>query len=208
MNRFKVCCMLVMLYCLPLLTIAQTMQQRLKNIPDSIFPYLSQNVYKDIVNSPLNETATMVNVFGDTLRQKRLTNSDLEFETQNFKVQAKLLVRNLEKDTILCFVKTFFGSAAESEVRFYDKNWCLLPSEKFVDLDTLQLLACPDTMKLSVFENLCSLIEPKMIFIFLSPTEPVLEYEYSLPLLNSEETIKVRAIMCKRKLKWNGEIFN
>ncbi len=115
----------------------------------------------------------------------------------------------IDNDTILCKIDTYNAPAKKSRISFYDLHWQELPAgDKFPSMELAGFISRPDTMNVTEYEELCSLLSPEMISYNYDVNSHTLNINVSTPLLTSEEKQKINAILFKRVLIWRDRRFN
>jgi len=112
----------------------------------------------------------------------------------------EILLTKYQSDTAICFVRTIFGPAEESEVFLYDTRWNKLGEVK---LPEDELVIRPDTMDVQHFETLKLLLEPRMVKASVDKDDDMLNISLTLPLVNEDEKKKLAAILRQRKVKFS-----
>ena len=167
---------------------AQTMRDVIKQMPDSLVPYLKQNArldFIDFIDSGMK--AEVSNELGGKSQLTELTD-DFASLTLNAtsQIQLRLLDCNETIDDarqIICMVRTFGDDIRESTIGFYSVKWRPLPQEERITLP------------------------PYMHFIVLSSQVPELtvQRETSMDVPANEEQKEIdKTLNC---FKWNGEAF-
>ena len=98
-------------------------------------------------------------------------------------------------DNRIATVWTWFGPAPESTLRMFDSEWNELPVSSTFEPTIVR----PDSMTVERFEELKSLLEPRLIELRLSPEDNSVTASYSLSLLSREEKKAVASILRQRK---------
>jgi hypothetical protein len=118
---------------------AQTMRDVIKQMPDSLVPYLKQNArldFIDFVDSGMK--AEVSNDLGGKSQLTELTDDYASFMLNSAsQIQLRLLDVNETIDDarqIICMVRTFGESMRESTLGFYSVTWRPLPTETRITL--------------------------------------------------------------------------
>ena len=118
---------------------AQTMRDVIKQMPDSIVPYLKQNArldFIDFIDSGMK--AEVSNELGGKSQLTELTDDYASFTLNTAsQIQLRLLdVKETIDDAhqIICMVRTFGDDVRESTIGFYSVNWRPLPNEERIVL--------------------------------------------------------------------------
>lgn len=179
------------------------------NMPDSILGSLDRNGRIEMTDfADMHVRATVNNMLGDSCRMDTMTADYLHVAmSKASRIEMRMLP--LESgDSILCMVSTFYGPEPESDVRFYDMQWRLLPTADYMPkLDEDDFLSRPDTMSQSRFKELSDSFDPVMISCRLDAGEPVVKAELSVPMSTSDEKKEINAIRHSVSLKWDGKKF-
>ena len=185
-------------------------------MPDSLVPTLDANMRLEMVElHDMQVKAEVKSLLDSDCVLDTLTSDYLQVATSKAAfVQMKMLPQ-VGGDSILCMVKTFAAPEKESDVRFYRQDWSeITPGQSQMfsigNLSSLpnRLVAKPDTMSESRFEELKLMVEPKMYSAELSIRDNSIIFQLSLPLVSNDEKKHLNAILMQRKFKWNGEMFN
>ena len=157
---------------------AQNMREIWLSMPDSLVPYLNNSLRTEVADyvDMKDMKPEVNNLLDDTTRINRLTNDYMLVRLTNSSV---LEMRKLN-DNRIATVWTWFGPAPESTLRMFDSEWNELPVS-------------------STFEELKSLLEPRLIELRLSPEDNSVTASYSLSLLSREEKKAVASILRQRK---------
>ena len=118
---------------------AQTMRDVIKQMPDSLVPYLKQNArldFIDFIDSGMK--AEVSNELGGKSQLTELTDDFASFTLNAVsQIQLRLLDVNEPIDDarqIVCMVRTFGGGMRESTIGFYSVKWQPLPEEERISL--------------------------------------------------------------------------
>ena len=167
---------------------AQTMRDVIKQMPDSLVPYLKHNArldFIDFIDSGMK--AEVSNEFGGKSQLNECTD-DYALLTLNPSSQIQLRLLDVEETIddarqIVCMVRTFGDDIRESSIGFYSMKWRPLPLEGRIALP------------------------PYMHHILLSPKaqELTIERETSLDIPANEEQKPMEKMLIP--FKWNGKVF-
>jgi len=187
---------------------AKSMKDLLVSMPDSLVPYLDQNLRQEMPElQEMGVKADVKNLLGENSVMDTLTADFLQIRMSKLStLQAKRLPAETG-DSLLCVVKTFAGPEKESELYFFDQNWKSLKVD--FDLKSLAptLVQKPDTMTEERFAELKKMIEPQMVSAILLQHENSIVVRLSLPLLSADDKKLVSVIKLQRKFNWNGKTF-
>ncbi len=188
---------------------AQSLRRMWLTMPDSIMPYLNASSRQEFVDfADMKVKADVKNLLNGNNKMDTLTNDYLHLTlNQSATLEMKLLPQQ-KGDTVLCFVKTFYGPSKESEIRFYNMSWRLLSSQGRLPAVTPEdFVFRPDTMSMEQFDNLKAMIEPYLISAKLSPSDDSIVLSLATPLVGSTERKTINAILMQKKLNWQNGRF-
>jgi len=110
---------------------AQTMKQIFSSVPDSLMPTLTKNDRLDCIDLIENNMQTEVNnqLKGKT-RLTRLTDNLAKLQLSSL---SEMQFSKLPTDTgyVICVVHSVKADAWDSQVRFYNADWTLIPTGQF-----------------------------------------------------------------------------
>ena len=181
---------------------AQNMRSIFLNAPDGIFPLLSGNDRADLVDYiEAGMTAKITNRLDGTTVLHELKNDYLRLATTaSSDVQLKLLP--FQNDTVICMIKTVKAEAADSRIRFYDKEWNLLDGERMFRFPSIAEFF---TSAVNELVNKCDIY---LVSLTLSATDNTLAAEYTLPdYMSVEDSKKVKPLLRKLVYRWNGSCY-
>ena len=189
-------------------SLGKTMREVWIDMPDSITMYLTKSMRTELADYvDMKVSAATKNAIGDTVRIDTLTSDYIAITlSESSKLEMKLLPR--DGSNIICMVRTYYGTAAESIISFWQLDWQQLPDISMPALENIELIKKPDSLSVTEFNKIKAMISPKMIEMRLSPDDNSLFLSYSLPEVNKEETEVIKSILVQKKINWNGEIFN
>lgn len=173
---------------------AQSMRSLWLSMPDSLIPYLNQEMRTQMVNSEgdaitasggLANKSLIVTLSEDYLKAV-LTEASM-IEMKRF--------ATVKGDSVVAVVNTFYGPEPESRLDIYDTSWNLLKSRIRLEADIVR----PDSMMEDDFNAIKNKMEPIICVYQLSPKDDTLMVAYSLPLLNELDKQQVKAILRERK---------
>jgi len=172
---------------------AQNMREIWLSMPDSLVPYLNNSLRTEVADyvDMKDMKPEVNNLLDDTTRINKLTNDYMLVRLTNSSV---LEMRKLN-DNRIATVWTWFGPAPESTLRMFDSEWNDLPFPSTFDPTIVR----PASMTVERFEELKSLLEPRLIELRLSPEDNSVTASYSLSLLSREEKKAVASILRQRK---------
>ena len=116
--------LLSLLYCVALSAFAQLrMREVFAQLPDSVLPLMSKNNRLDCIDFIENGMEARVkNHFGDPVVLDSLADDYLLLHTGATEYVEMRLVPTAS-EVLICVNRTYFGPAADSEVRIYDTSW-------------------------------------------------------------------------------------
>lgn len=189
-------------------SLGKTMREVWIDMPDSITMYLTKSMRTELADYvDMKVSAATKNAIGDTVRIDTLTSDYIAITlSESSKLEMKLLPR--DGSNIICMVRTYYGTAAESIISFWQLDWQQLPDISMPALENIELIKKPDSLSVTEFNKIKAMISPKMIEMRLSPDDNSLLLSYSLPDVNKEDSEFIKSILVQKKINWNGEIFN
>ncbi len=189
-------------------SLGKTMREVWIDMPDSITMYLTKSMRTELADYvDMKVSAATKNAIGDTVRIDTLTSDYIAITlSESSKLEMKLLPR--DGSNIICMVQTYYGTAAESIISFWQLDWQQLPDISMPALENIELIKKPDSLSVTEFNKIKAMISPKMIEMRLSPDDNSLFLSYSLPDVNKEDSELIKSILVQKKINWNGEIFN
>lgn len=189
-------------------SLGKTMREVWIDMPDSITMYLTKSMRTELADYvDMKVSAATKNAIGDTVRIDTLTSDYIAITlSESSKLEMKLLPR--DGSNIICMVRTYYGTAAESIISFWQLDWQQLPDISMPALENIELIKKPDSLSVTEFNKIKAMISPKMIEMRLSPDDNSLLLSYSLPDVNKEDSELIKSIWVQKKINWNGEIFN
>lgn len=212
MNKIKLIMICASLFLVSTGVGAKSMKDLLVSMPDSLVPYLDQNLRQELpelqemgvkaeVKNLLDENSVMDTLTADFLQLRLSKVTTLQMK--------KLPAAN---DSLICVVKTFAGPEKESQVMLFDQEWNAKDVQTLFDGKSLQQLAGslvqkPDTMSQERFVELKKMIEPQMVSALLLQHDNSIVVRLSLPLLSADDKKAVNVIKLQRKFNWDGKTF-
>lgn len=207
----------ITLICAVLLTVCvegKSLRDLWISMPDSLVPTLDKNLRTEFVElQDMKVKSEVTNLLGGTSVMDTITIDFLQVKMSAAATLQIKLLPQVEGDSLLCVVKTISAPEKDSELMFYDQQWCPLDAKTYFggrDMSSIleSLIAKPDTMNEAKFLELKSMIEPKMMSAILFEHDQSIVFRLSTPLLSAEDKKKVSMIKVQRKFNWNGKIFN
>lgn len=175
------------------------------SMPDSIITYLNKNKRIEMVDYiDMKVRADVKNALEGTSVMDTLTHDFLQVTLNEACTLQMRTLPSEEGDTLFCLVKSFKGPQTESEISIFNQDW-----QKIKDITPLSasLIAKPDTMSTTIFNDLQRLLDVSLIEAQLSIDKPTLTLTLSAINLSKEEKEKIRPLLFSRTLLWNGKEF-
>lgn len=134
-----------------------------------------------------------------------LTNDFMAISTTKVSnIQIKRLPTE-SKDSIMCVVYTYKGSAKESKVTLFTQDWKEIKTLSLPTISTF--FEKPDTMSTDSFNNMMANIDIYLPSAILSPDDNILTVKAEFPLATKDEMDKIKGIYKDKILVWNGTLF-
>ena len=169
-------------------------------MPDSILPYLSKSQRTELADYvEMKAEPVVLNVFGDSVRIERMTSNYLLVKAS----EVTLLEIKLLDNNTLALVQTWKAPAAESKLSLFDLQW--QPKEAVVEYN--ENIVKPDTMTDEEFNDLKSLMYPRLKEYRLSPENNSLSVSWNYPLLSKKELKRMVDLLKPQVLNWTGRDF-
>ena len=179
---------------------AQSLREVWIEMPDSILPYLSKSQRTELADYvEMKAEPVVLNVFGDSVRIERMTNNYLLVKAS----EVTLLEIKLLDNNTLALVQTWKAPAAESKLNLFDLQW--QPKEAVVEYN--ENIVKPDTMTDEEFNDLKSLMYPRLKEYRLSPENNSLSVSWNYPLLSKKELKRMVDFLKPQVLNWTGRDF-
>ena len=179
---------------------AQSLREVWIEMPDSILPYLSKSQRTELADYvEMKAEPVVLNVFGDSVRIERMTNNYLLVKAS----EVTLLEIKLLDNNTLALVQTWKAPAAESKLSLFDLQW--QPKEAVVEYN--ENIVKPDTMTDEEFNDLKSLMYPRLKEYRLSPENNSLSVSWNYPLLSKKDVNRVTELLKPQVLNWTGKDF-
>ena len=194
---------------------AQTtdIRELFKQMPDSIFPYLTLNNRLDCIDfKDSNMEARVANSFSGQTRMEVLNEHFISMWMNNaVTMQMRVLPTTSSVDdvkAVICMVTTYGTTVKESTVRFFSCKWRPLKTESYVSMNANELMQQPNNMPDERFQELSRLLEPYLIVAKLSEDVDELMLTLSNEALDEENRAETDEIIMQINLKWSGKKFN
>ena len=179
---------------------AQSLREVWIEMPDSILPYLSKSQRTELADYvEMKAEPVVLNVFGDSVRIEHMTNNYLLVKAS----EVTLLEIKLLDNNTLALVQTWKAPAAESKLSLFDLQW--QPKEAVVEYN--ENIVKPDTMTDEEFNDLKSLMYPRLKEYRLSPENNSLSVSWNYPLLSKKELKRMVDLLKPQVLNWTGRDF-
>ena len=179
---------------------AQSLREVWIEMPDSILPYLSKSQRTELADYvEMKAEPVVLNVFGDSVRIERMTNNYLLVKAS----EVTLLEIKLLDNNTLALVQTWKAPVAESKLSLFNLQW--QPKEAVVEYN--ENIVKPDTMTDEEFNDLKSLMYPRLKEYRLSPENNSLSVSWNYPLLSKKELKRMVDLLKPQVLNWTGRDF-
>ena len=183
---------------------AQTVGDMFVSMPDSLFPYLTQEQRVELVKLKQVDTSTSAvlrsafncSVSLDSLEAARMT---VNIDSTMTMEMARLAT--VSGDTLYCLLQTVSAPERETVATIYNMVWKKVSD---VDWTDVPLLNRPDTMSEKEFANRTSLIEFRMVEARLENADTIV-LRLNVPMLSKEDKRLLRDILVQRRMRWDGE---
>ncbi|QUB76984.1 MULTISPECIES: DUF3256 family protein [Prevotella] len=179
---------------------AQSLREVWIEMPDSVLPYLSKSQRIELADYvDMKADPAVLNVFGDSVRIERMTNNYLLVKASKV---TRLEIKLLDNNT-LALVQTWKAPVAESKLSLFNLQW--QPKEAVVEYN--ENIVKPDTMTDEEFNDLKSLMYPRLKEYRLSPENNSLSVSWNYPLLSKKELKRMVDLLKPQVLNWTGRDF-
>lgn len=179
---------------------AQSLREVWIEMPDSILPYLSKSQRTELADYvDMKADPAVLNAFGDSVRIERMTNNYLLVKASKV---TRLEIKLLDNNT-LALVQTWKAPVAESKLSLFNLQW--QPKEAVVEYN--ENIVKPDTMTDEEFNDLKSLMYPRLKEYRLSPENNSLSVSWNYPLLSKKELKRMVDLLKPQVLNWTGRDF-
>lgn len=185
---------------------AQTVGDMFMSMPDSLFPYLTQEQRVELVKLKQVDTSTSAvlrSVFNCSVSLDSLGAACMTVNIDSTMTVEMARLATVSGDSLYCLLQTVSAPERETVASIYNKVW-----EKVSDVDwtDVPLLNRPDTMSDKEFANRTSLIEFRMVEARLENADTIV-LKLNVPMLSSEDKRLLRDILVQRRMRWDGEKF-
>lgn len=183
---------------------AQTVGDMFMSMPDSLFPYLTQEQRVELVKLKQVDTSTSAvlrSVFNCSVSLDSLEAACMTVNIDSTMTVEMARLATVSDDSLYCLLQTVSAPERETVASIYNKVW-----EKVSDVDwtDVPLLNRPDTMSDKEFANRTSLIEFRMVEARLENADTIV-LKLNVPMLSSEDKRLLRDILVQRRMRWDGE---
>ena len=183
---------------------AQTVGDMFMSMPDSLFPYLTQEQRVELVKLKQVDTSTSAvlrSVFNCSVSLDSLEAACMTVNIDSTMTVEMARLATVSGDSLYCLLQTVSAPECETVASIYNKVW-----EKVSDVDwtDVSLLNRPDTMSDKEFANRTSLIEFRMVEARLENADTIV-LKLNVPMLSSEDKRLLRDILVQRRMRWDGE---
>ena len=183
---------------------AQTVGDMFMSMPDSLFPYLTQEQRVELVKLKQVDTSTSAvlrSVFNCSVRLGSLEAACMTVNIDSTMTVEMARLATVSGDSLYCLLQTVSAPERETVASIYNKVW-----EKVSDVDwtDVPLLNRPDTMSDKEFANRTSLIEFRMVEARLENADTIV-LKLNVPMLSSEDKRLLQDILVQRRMRWDGE---
>ena len=183
---------------------AQTVGDMFMSMPDSLFPYLTQEQRVELVKLKQVDTSTSAvlrSVFNCSVSLDSLEAACMTVNIDSTMTIEMARLATVSGDSLYCLLQTVSAPERETVASIYNKVW-----EKVSDVDwtDVPLLNRPDTMSDKEFANRTSLIEFRMVEARLENADTIV-LKLNVPMLSSEDKRLLQDILVQRRMRWDGE---
>ena len=179
---------------------AQSLREVWVEMPDSILPYLSKSQRTELADYvEMKAEPAVLSTFGDSVRIECMTNNYLLLKANE---ATRLEIKLLDNNT-LALVQTWMAPAAESKLSFFNLQW--QPKEVVVDYKAN--IVKPESMSDEDFEELKTLMCPRLKEYRLSADNNSLSVSWNYPLLSKKDVKRVADLLKPQVLNWTGKDF-
>lgn len=185
---------------------AQNMKELFVAMPDTLTPLLTKvnrEDFGDFLAS--NMKAEVRNRFGKTSEMTELTDDYLFLKmTSASSMEMKLLPLN-DSVRVICMVQTYQAPVADSRIRFYDTDWKLLETSRFIDLpaDSLFYRGPVNEAQADSLQNLRIHADISLQEIRLSADNRTLSFRYTTPdYLDKATSDGLQAYLVQQPLRY------
>lgn len=202
--------LLILLICNLSVLSSSAQQVRMRDLfaqaPDSIFPLLTTNNRLDCIDFIENNMLARVkNRFDDETVLEVMTPEYMRLKTcDRQRIECRLLPAN-DSVSVICMVSTVFGPAPDSNVRFYDTRWNMIPCH--AERPAIDDFINPDSANADIDEMKIQLQILPLMRARLNPDSNTLTWELQSSQLSKD--IKKAASQCLQPvvMEWKEGFF-
>lgn len=188
----------------------RTMQDIFKDAPDSYFTTLSHSSRLDLVDfKASNMKAVVKNAYEEQTELEELTDNYLKLRLSASSA-LEIMLLPMEKDSMLCVVKTIYAPEAESEIELLNaKTWKPLNTSKYITIPSWEAFVTLSNGKSKEEQKLAiSRIDLPFISATIDSKNKALHFSLSVTGGFTENREDVEAFFKKDIiLTWNGKKF-
>mgnify|MGYP000883352495 FL=1 len=179
---------------------AQNLREVWINMPDTISPYLNKNLRTELVDDvKMGVEPAVKNLLDDTTRIDRITK---DYMLVRLSDASSMEIKLLDNSTI-ALVQTWKGPVAESKLSLFNQQWqsramAILPQET---------IEKPDTINEIEWNDIKSLMTPRLRELHLNADENSLLVSFNYPLLSKDDRKRVEPYIKPMVLHWTGKDF-
>ena len=209
MLSFKKIFVLIVMACAFVHASAQSMRQIWMDMPDEIAPYLNRSNRTELADYvEMKVDAAIRNKLGDTTRVEMLTADYLRVALNASSRMEMKLLKQSDGTPLICVIRTFLGSAADSRMAFYDIQWQPVTSVSMPTVSAEQMFTHPEGMTDERFSELRAMLDPMLTQMQLQADSNLLTLNYSIPTVSCDDIKELRSILRTVTLEWNGKEFS
>jgi len=179
------------------------------SMPDSIFPLLSANNRRDMVDFLANRMEARVrDRFNTNVELKELTDTYLHVQnTEKSHVEMKIL-QSADSVELITLVRTVQAPASDSQIEFYNKQWQRL---YWIDFPVPEIAEfwneVPDSLLSDARYAQLSLADLRLTEIKASTEEPIFEVTLQTSELSEKEKDAAKQLVHPIQYVWTGSEF-
>ncbi len=178
------------------------------NMPDSVLPMLTAVNRADCIDFlESNMKARVENRFGKTTEMTILGDDYISINmTPNSTWQMKLLPLN-DSTQVVCTVSTVCASVCDSDIRFYDDKWTLLPVAEYLPASptTDDFLIAPTDSTYAQFQTASLALDMQLMKVDLAKENQQLTFTYTTPEYIETETAEKLNPFLRRQFIYNWD---
>lgn len=209
MKRILSCVACFCLVTLSALAQETKMRDVFAQMPDSIFPLISENNRLDCIDFRESNMPAMVkNMMDEPIELTALTEDYLKLTMSKVSTAEMKLLPAAEGRYVICLVRTYEGPIRDSSMRFYDAGWNLLPDVTVPVPDVKEFLPLPEEADQNVYADaLAQMRDLPFVEISLSPSQPTLQLSFQPGELLKKEREYAMGHLKTLTYKWDGQQF-